>query len=109
MPLERTLDHDEIVAGKLLYAGSRIRFRDSEHTRIEFIKLPRLTAISGIPFIGTVRHASGGDSPARWYGTLAADQTIDGWPCARGNIATPAGTKVTINLAAGTTALAGPK
>jgi len=87
-PLERTLDHDEIVAGKLLYAGSRIRFRDSEHTRIEFIKLPRLTAISGIPFIGTVWFASGGDSPARWYGTLAADQTFDGWPCARGEITT---------------------
>src|SRR5450631_1980728 len=34
-PLERTLDHDEIVAGEPLYAGSRIRFRDSEHTRIE--------------------------------------------------------------------------
>ena len=87
-PLERTLDHDEIVAGESLYAGSRIRFRDSEHTRIEFIKLPRVTDISGIPFIGTVRFASGGDNPARWYGTLAADQTIDGWPCARGKITT---------------------
>lgn len=92
-PLERTLDHDEIVAGEPLYAGSRIWFRDSEHTRIEFIKLPRVTDISGIPFIGTVRFASGGDNPARWYGTLAADQTIDGWPCAGGKITTRWGNK----------------
>jgi hypothetical protein len=86
-PLERTLDHDEIVAGESLYAGSRIRFRDREHTHIEFIKLPRVTDISGVPFIGTVRSASvGGDNPGRWYGTLAADHTIDGWPCAGGKI-----------------------
>ena len=94
LPLTRTLSRDEIVAGQLLYAGSVIRFRDWEHTYIDFIKLPRVTEIDGIPFTGTVSFASGGDTPGRWYGTLAADYPIDGWPCARGKIATRWGNKL---------------
>jgi hypothetical protein len=93
-PRERTLYHDEIVAGQSLYAGSKIRFRDFEHTYIDQIELPRVTNISGIPFTGTVSFDSGGDNPARWYGTLATDHTISGWPCAGGKIATRWGSKL---------------
>jgi hypothetical protein len=93
-PLTRTLYHNEIVAGRLLPAGSRIRFRDWEHTYFEFIQLPRVTEIDGIPFTGTVSYASGGDTPGRWYGTLAVDHMIDGWPCARGEITTRWGSKL---------------
>jgi len=92
--LTRTLSHDEIIAGQLLYADSVVRFRDREHTYVEFIKLPRVTDIDGIPFTGTVGFASGGDTPERWYGTLAVDHVIDGWPCARGQIATRWGNKL---------------
>ena len=94
LPLTRTLSRDEIVVGQLLYAGSTIRFRDREHTYVEFIKLPRVTELDGIPFTGTVSYASGGDTPGRRYGTLAADHVIDGWPCARGRIATRWGSKL---------------
>jgi len=94
LPLTRTLSGDEIVAGQLLYAGSVVRFRDRKHTYVEFIKLQRVTEIDGIPFTGTVGFASGGDTPGRWYGTLAADHVIGGWPCARGQIATRWGNKL---------------
>jgi hypothetical protein len=94
LPLTRTLSRDEIVAGQLLYAGSVVRFRDWQHRYIQFIKLPRVTEIDGIPFTGRVGFASGGDTPGRWNGTLAADHVIDGWPCARGQIATRWGNKL---------------
>jgi hypothetical protein len=92
--LNRTLYHDEVVLGQLLPAGSIIRFRNHERTYFDFIKLPRVTEIDGIPFTGTISFRSGGDTPPRWYGTLAADHVIDGWPCARGEIATRRGDKL---------------
>jgi hypothetical protein len=80
----RKLDRDETVAGVPLPAGSRIRFEDTGFTTIDYIKLPRVTRVAGIPFTGTMRFLHGGERPATWSGTLAADQNISGWPCQSG-------------------------
>lgn len=83
---QRTIYRDQTVAGVPLYAGSKIRFWNHEQTVIDWIELPRVTDISGIPFTGTVWRSGGEDGPVRWDGTLAADQSIDGWPCSSGAV-----------------------
>lgn len=76
--LLRTLDRDEIVAGFSLYAGSKIWFQDAAHTAVQSVELPRPTNILGVSFTGTVWWNGGIKT---WNGRLAADQSINGWPC----------------------------
>jgi hypothetical protein len=77
------LDHDEIVAGLPLPAGSKIWFEDAAHTAIESVELPRPANILGVAFNGRVWWNVTAKS---WNGTLAADQSINGWPCRSGPV-----------------------
>jgi hypothetical protein len=81
--LQRTLAHDEILAGLPLPAGSRIRFRDKEHSHIVSIDLPHAADIFGMRLEGTLRRD---DRERLWSGTLAENQWIDGWPCRAGTL-----------------------
>jgi hypothetical protein len=81
--LLRTLDHDEVVAGLELFAGSKIFFQDEAQTAVQSIELPRVTNILGVSFTGSVWWNATARS---WNGTLAADQSIGGWPCRSGPV-----------------------
>jgi len=81
--LLRTLDHDEVVAGLELFAGSKIFFQDEAQTAVQSIELPRVTIILGVSFTGSVWWNAAAQS---WNGTLAADQGIKGWPCRSGPV-----------------------
>jgi hypothetical protein len=81
--LQRTLAHDETVAGLPLIAGSRVRFRDRDHSGVASIDLPRATDIRGMRLVGTMTWNA---STGAWSGTLAEDRRLDGWPCRAGAI-----------------------
>src|SRR5262245_54363476 len=53
--LQRTLDHSETVGGLPLPPGSRIRFRDKDHSEIVAIDLPHVADIRGMRLTGTLR------------------------------------------------------
>jgi hypothetical protein len=80
--LQRALDRDETVKGVQFYAGSTLRFYDRDQKLFESAELRRVTNILGVPFIGTITL----DGFGNWEGTLAADQTISGWPCRSGRV-----------------------
>jgi len=90
--LQRTLDHDETVAGLPLSAGSRIYFRDRAHSSVFSIDLPRATNIRGMYVVGTL---TWNDFSHGWGGTLAEDQRLDGWPCRAGLVEFESEGKVT--------------
>jgi hypothetical protein len=75
---QRTLDHDETLAGLPLPAGSTVRFRDKARTTVVSIELPRATDILGLHIVGSVDWSDFGHV---WAGTLSEDQSLDGWPC----------------------------
>jgi hypothetical protein len=79
--LQRTLDHDETVAGLPLSSGSRIYFRDQAHSSVVSIDLSRATNIRGMHMVGTL---TWNDFGHVWSGTLAEDQRLGGWPCRAG-------------------------
>jgi hypothetical protein len=80
----RTLDHDDIVTGLALPAGSDIDFTDKSRTQILSVGLPVVTDIRGIALMGTLLWQ---ETSQLWQGTLAGDQIVDGFPCAKGSIA----------------------
>jgi hypothetical protein len=82
--LERTLDHDETIAGLPLPVGSTVRFRDKTRTSVVSIELPRATDILGLHLVGTVDWS---EFDHAWAGTLNEDQRLDGWPCRAASIA----------------------
>ncbi len=78
----RALDCDETIAGLQLPAGSRIRFHDKAHTRVDSIDLPRVTDILGMRLVGSLkRYDKWRDVDQVWSGTLAEDQPVNGLPC----------------------------
>jgi hypothetical protein len=79
----RILDRDETIAGLSLHAGSKIWFRDKQHTEIQWAQLSRATDIAGVPFIGDVWWDN---ELGTWSGSLARDHRIDGWPCRIGPV-----------------------
>jgi len=81
--LRRTLERDETVAGLPLPAGSRIRFRDEDHSSVASIDLPHVTDIRGMRLTGTLRWD---DRDRVWSGTLHQYQHINGWPCRAGTL-----------------------
>lgn len=81
----RTLDHEEIVAGVRLPAGSRIHFADKAHTKVITIELPRVTEILGIRVAGPLaRYDTWEEAGPVWSGPLAEDQVLNGIPCRAG-------------------------
>lgn len=93
--------HDTLTAplqiqGLSLPAGTVVTWSDERHQAISSVDLPGPTPILGATLTGALENAWN-----RWWsGTLAAEATLDGWPCGAGDVwLSPAGRPMRCTLA----------
>jgi hypothetical protein len=81
--LRETLSQPRTVLDATLPAGTVVQWNDEARVDFRWLQLPRPTRVLGLMLTGSLQDDS---QTRRWEGELAEDQTVEGWPCRKGDV-----------------------